>query len=190
MEADAEAIRRELRKALEGRDNVKLKRLRAQLVAVEAGHEPEPPAEVAATPEPQQLQGPGGTGDNRAPSFPPPEAVAEMRNLGGVLAGVLGAGLKSTRYTLEKPILVEDGGELKEVNAQVALGNALAPVLAKYLPRVLATPEGNLVAVAVAIWAAPAMQHGAEVLGLVEPVAPVALELPPQVGKRVEPASA
>jgi hypothetical protein len=171
MEADAEAIRRQLRSAMSERDGAKLKKLRQQLAAVEAGGEPAPsdaPVPLATQQE---------TKAETAAKPLTPEEVAEFKNLGGVAAGILAAGLRTTRYNLDRTIMVEQGGQLVDVSAQRALGDALAPVLAKYLPKALATPEGNLIAVAAAIWAAPAMEHAGELLGL---GAPTVAQLPAQ----------
>ncbi len=86
-----------------------------------------------------------------APS-PSPEEAAAMMPLATTVVAMIAGPLAGTAYDPMRPCPNPFGGEAI-ISAQ-QLVHALAPVLAKYVPAVVTTPEGQL-ALAVALWLGP-----------------------------------
>jgi hypothetical protein len=143
--AERKRLKRKLEKLLTEGDAAALAAAAAKLEGGEAeapvATAPEAPAELAKA-EPAAP----------AAKAPTPEEVAAMTELAAGIVGMVAEPLAGTDFDPMKPRPNPLGGE--PVVMTKALTEALAPVLAKHLPNMVSTPEGNL-ALAVALWLAP-----------------------------------
>lgn len=164
LEAEAEAVRRELRKALRDKDSERLAELRAASRRREPDPEQEGPTQPAGPAAAPAAAEPMSSPHPRGPSWPSVDAIAEMAPL--VAAGVaqLAPLLEGTRYSISGKRTVKLGDTTVDVDPQATLVQGLAPLAAKYLPTTIATPEGAAVLCLFMVFGAPAFAHALEMM--------------------------
>lgn len=163
-EADAEAIRRELREALSEKDAAKLKAMRERVVTGRGGAKA-PAAD--ATPEAAQPAAATNPVDAAAPGWPTRAQVESVRPVAQAVVVALAAVLAPTRYAFHErgEVTVTVAGRRVTTSAADALTDALATVGAKYMPDNAKTPEAYALATVAALFGGPALMHAAETYG-------------------------
>jgi hypothetical protein len=150
LAAEKKRVKRKLEKLLASSDAEAISRAAQQLEAAEDGTGAERPAEAPATAALEAAAPEAKVEPAKAPS---PEEVAAFMGFAGQVVAMVAAPLAGTDFDpmVERPNPVT--GEPTTMASE--LTKALAPVLAKHLPNMVTTPEGNL-ALVVALWLAPA----------------------------------
>ncbi|OJT27312.1 hypothetical protein BO221_04830 [Archangium sp. Cb G35] len=139
LAADKKRLKRQLEKLLASNDPDALATAAAKL----AGEEGSAPSQAApAALEKTEAAAPAPTAEETAAMVPVAQSVVAM----------LAAPLAGTRYDPMRPKPNPLGGE--DIVPAKALTEALAPVLAKYLPAAITTPEGQLAMVTL-MWLGP-----------------------------------
>jgi len=175
-EAHAEAVRREVRKALASGDEEKLLELRGVAVGErkpKALAKPEAPAAQVL-----QLAPPPPPADSRGPNWPPNSAIEGWKPVVAPLVAVATAVSQGRSWQIPaQQVEVTVAGVTKVMSAQEALTDAVSALAAKYLPQDVNSPEAYLGAVCFAIWGGPViaklLTRAGESLGLAPAPAPL-----------------
>lgn len=142
--AAAKALKRQVEKVLASGDADAMEAMRRKLAGDSGGEEP---AAVADTAAPLAVDFVPA-----APVAPTAAEVEAMQELAAGLVAMVAEPLAGTDFDPMKPRPNPLGGEPVVMGKE--LTKALAPVLAKYLPTMVTTPEGQL-ALTVALWLGP-----------------------------------
>lgn len=141
LEAEAEATRRALRKALAQKDAAKLRKLREAATGegAPATVAERAPADVVQL-RPQASAMPPAT-VTRGPNWPSEVSVESWRNIVAPVVGLVAAGLQGTPYALDGQAEFTIGGQKRVLSKVDALADATSCLLAKYVPDAVNGPE-------------------------------------------------
>ncbi|MFE8599826.1 hypothetical protein [Archangium violaceum] len=146
LAADKKRLKRQLEKLLASNDPEALAAAAGKLAGEEGSATPSQAApaalEKAEATVPEKTAAPAPTAEETAAMVPVAQSVVAM----------LAAPLAGTRYDPMRPKPNPLGGD--DIIPAKALTEALAPVLAKYLPAAITTPEGQLAMVTL-MWLGP-----------------------------------
>jgi hypothetical protein len=155
--------------ALKGQADVaKLEKAVATLEALTGGSAEEAPEAKPAQPEErpreesQVQQGTPAGVNPRGPAWPSEQAIAEFTPVAAQLVARMVPMLHGTRFAIDVPQQVQVGEHLVTVTAADQLTAGLAPVLAKYLPAAVNTPEAALALTLFTVFGVPGLQLAAE----------------------------
>jgi hypothetical protein len=149
LAADKKKLKRKLEKLLASGDATAIGVAAQKLEALEDGPDASTPAE---TPAPAALETAAPEARPEPAKVPSAEETAACLNLAASVVGMIAEPLAGTDFDPMKARPNPLTGE--PVVMAAALTEALAPVLAKHLPNMVTTPEGNLL-LTVALWLAP-----------------------------------
>jgi hypothetical protein len=147
LAADKKRLKRKLEKLLASNDAAALSAAAAKLDGEDGGEEP------ARQVEPAALEKAAPTAEKAAAAkVPTAEETAAMLPLANACFAMVAGPLAGTKFDPMQPRPNPLGGE--PIIPAAAIVEALAPVLAKYVPAMVTTPEGQL-ALALAMWLGP-----------------------------------
>lgn len=147
LAAERKRLKRQMEKLLADGDAEAIAAA-ARKLAGEGGEAPAAASEPAALERREEAP----AAAEKPANAPTAEEVAAMVPVAQSMVAMVAGSLKGTRFDPMKPSPNPLGGD--DIIPARALTEALAPVLAKYLPAAVATPEGQLALVAV-MWLGP-----------------------------------
>jgi hypothetical protein len=148
LAADKKRLKRKLEKLLASNDAAALAAAASKLDGEDGGEEPARQAEPAAL----EKAAPTAEKTAAAAKVPTAEETAAMLPLANACFAMVAGPLAGTKFDPMQPRPNPLGGE--PIVPAAAIVEALAPVLAKYVPAMVTTPEGQL-ALALAMWLGP-----------------------------------
>jgi len=149
LAANRKKLKRQLEKMLASNDAEALERAAQKLAGEEGGEVPASQAEPAAL----EKSAPAAVEKTAtAAKVPTAEETAAMLPLANACFAMVAGPLAGTKFDPMQPRPNPLGGE--PIVPAAAIVEALAPVLAKYVPSMVTTPEGQL-ALALAMWLGP-----------------------------------